>query len=247
MEQERKKSELVAIQIEKAIIEGIYKPGDRLPPERVLAERYNVSRSILREAMKHIAGMGLVRTEPQSGTYVTDYGKEASLELLVYLMDNNETLNPHILRSLLEFRDILEIGAAGISAELKDEAFIDVLRSRLNNLRDANDNPGLRAEKDYELHATIIAQTDNIAFRLLFNACRSVYLFYAEEFYRVPGHFEQTLTQLEDLIQAFEDGDGRRASTVMRSTLEYGRESIYESLDIDIRAVQGVFGGTHGS
>jgi len=227
-----KKSELAALRIETSILQGAYKPGDRLPPERVLAETYGVSRSILREAMKHIASLGLVRTEPQSGTYVTDYGKEASLELLIYLMDNNETLNPDILVSLMEFRELLEIGAAEKAAARSDPDFIRTLKSRLQALAKGSDNPKVLAERNYEFHAAIITRADNIAFRLLFNACRSVYLFYAGEFYRVPGHLGYTLTQLEELIAAFEKGDTAVVSDIMRETLTYGRDRIYESLNI---------------
>ena len=85
MSEIEKKSELVSLQIEKAILTGEFTPGVRLPPEREMAQRYGVSRSILRESVKQLASLGLVRTEAQSGTYVTDYSREASLEFLVYL------------------------------------------------------------------------------------------------------------------------------------------------------------------
>ncbi|MBN2051549.1 MAG: FadR family transcriptional regulator [Spirochaetales bacterium] len=231
MNSQRKKSELTALRIEKTILQGIYKPGDRLPPERVLAEEFCVSRSILREAMKHIASLGLVRTEPQSGTYVTDYGKEASLELLIYLMDNNETLDPIILKALLDFRELLEVGAAERAALRSSEDFLAVLRLHRRNMEDGTTDPLQLAKKDYEFHTLIIDRTDNIAFRLLFNACRSVYLFYAREFYRVPGHLEHALSQWDRLLEAFKQTDSAAAGAIMKETLAYGRDSIYQSLD----------------
>lgn len=244
MEKPGKKSELTALKIEKAILQGEYSPGDRLPPERVLAERYGVSRSILREAMKHMASLGLVCTEAQSGTYVTDYSREASLELLIYLLDNNETMDPYILRSLIDFRELLETGAAERAAGVSDAGFITTLRQRLKELAESRGTPATLAARDYEFHAAVIDRTGNIAFRLLFNACRPVYLFYAEEFYRVPGHHEHTLGQLEDLITALDARDGRRASEAMRSALTYGRESIYQSLQIQ---KSDTLGGSHGT
>ncbi len=236
MNGQRKKSEVAAAQIERAILSGEYKPGDRLPPERVLAERFAVSRSILREAVKYMASLGLLRTEAQSGTYVTDYSREASLEFLIYLLDNNEPIDPVILRSLLEFRDILEIGAAERAAERSGPAFLEELEKRLEDLKAAGDNPAALAERDYALHAAVIDRTGNIALRLLFNACRSVYLFYAQEFYRVDGHLETTLAQLQELIESFRRRNPERAASVMRSTLAYGREMIYESLGITVPA-----------
>jgi len=232
MGEQRRKSEITALQIQKAILEGRYKPGDRLPPERSLADEYGVSRSILREAVKHLAGIGLIRTEAQSGSYVTDYGQEASLEFLIYLLENNETLNPDIFRSLLDFRELLELGAVERAAELSDPDFIDTLSGKLQLMREAASDVILLTERDYDFHRMIINKTGNLAFKLLFNACRSVYTFYAGEFYRIPEHVDHTFFQLENLIAAFERKDKSSAVAIMKSALSYGRTSIYESLDI---------------
>jgi GntR family transcriptional repressor for pyruvate dehydrogenase complex len=229
---QRKKSEITALQIQKAILDGWYKPGDRLPPERSLADEYGVSRAILREAVKHLSGIGLVRTEPQSGTYVTDYGQEASLEFLVYLLENNETLNPEIFLSLLDFRELLETGAASRAALKSDEDFILSLNDNLKLMRAAAGDVELLTSRDYDFHRMIIGKTGNIAFKLLFNACRSVYTFYAQEFYSYPEHIEQTFKQLENLIEALKRKDPIASAEIMRYALSYGRDSIYDSLNI---------------
>ena len=57
----RKKLDRATKTLEREILEGDYKPGDRLPSERTLSLRYGVSRSILREGIRHLAGLGLVR------------------------------------------------------------------------------------------------------------------------------------------------------------------------------------------
>jgi len=232
MSEIEKKSELVSLQIEKAILTGEFTPGVRLPPEREMAQRYGVSRSILRESVKQLASLGLVRTEAQSGTYVTDYSREASLEFLVYLLDNNESLDPDIFRSLLEFRDMLECTAAHGAAERSDASFVSLMEKRLEVLKLCGNDPATLAQRDYEFHSAVIDRTGNIAFRLLFNACRPVYLFYAEEFYRFPGHLETTLGQLTALIEAFRRREGEKAAEVMASALAFGRERIFESLAI---------------
>ena len=229
---ERKKSEITAIKIQKAILDGRYSPGDRLPPERKLAEEYGVSRSIVREAVRHLSGIGLVRTEAQSGTYVSDYSQEASLEFLIYLLDNNETLNPEIFRSLLDFRELLEVGAAGTAAGLADEKFSDGLRTQLGKMKAEREDPLHLTELDFQFHRMIISRTGNIAFKLLFNACRSVYMFYAGEFYRQEHNIDHTFFQLERLIGAMDERDGPAASAIMKEALTYGRDSIYKSLGI---------------
>jgi DNA-binding FadR family transcriptional regulator len=63
----------IAYLLEKEIITGVYKAGDRLPAERLLAQNYQTSRNRIREAIIRLVTLGLLRTEPQSGTYVCNY------------------------------------------------------------------------------------------------------------------------------------------------------------------------------
>jgi GntR family transcriptional regulator, transcriptional repressor for pyruvate dehydrogenase complex len=229
-----KKTDEVARKLEREILSGGWKPGDRLPPERVLAEKYAVSRSILREGIKHLAGLGLLRTEPQSGTYVTDYRREASLEFLVYLLDNNETRDPEIFFAVNEFREILECACARKAALRGGPGGAALLRRALEEMKKVQDNPVLLAERDFAFHACFIDMTGNLALRLLFNACRRVYLFYAEAFYRVPENRGVTFRQLELFIRHIAAKEPEKAEKALQTALAYGRDEVFASLDIDI-------------
>jgi GntR family transcriptional repressor for pyruvate dehydrogenase complex len=65
-------SDAVASSLERRILEGSLKPGDRLPPERELAIELGVSRPSLREAIQKLASKGMVQSRQGGGTYVTD-------------------------------------------------------------------------------------------------------------------------------------------------------------------------------
>src|SRR5438270_10942104 len=69
--------EQVAEQIEKRILVGELRSGDRLPTEREMAEQFHVSRTAVREAMKILAQKGLVDMRPGRGTIVIDGAHEA--------------------------------------------------------------------------------------------------------------------------------------------------------------------------
>ena len=62
----------VVLQIEALILEGIVRVGDRLPGERELARQFEVSRPILRDALKDLEARGLITTRPGGGTHVAD-------------------------------------------------------------------------------------------------------------------------------------------------------------------------------
>lgn len=63
--------QVVAHRLQKMILQGELKPGDRIPSQRVLSEQFSVSRASLREALLTLETLGLVRTEPARGTFVT--------------------------------------------------------------------------------------------------------------------------------------------------------------------------------
>src|ERR1035437_1829315 len=64
--------EQIVEQIEKSIVGGEIKPGEQLPPERELAQRFGVSRTAVREAVKALSEKGLVEALPGRGTFVTN-------------------------------------------------------------------------------------------------------------------------------------------------------------------------------
>jgi len=94
--------------MELAIFTGELNPHDRFPSERELAERYGVSRPVVREAMTHLTQLGLVRTVPKSGTYVSDFKAETSLSLLIHIMRTTGLVDPDVILSMLKVRRMAE-------------------------------------------------------------------------------------------------------------------------------------------
>src|SRR5947208_15742401 len=99
--------EQVAVQIEKRILDGELRNGDRLPTEREFAEQFHVSRTAVREAMKLLEQKGLVEMRPGRGTRVIDGTSRAvrhSLDLMMQVGQGGSRL------SLVEVREMLEPG-----------------------------------------------------------------------------------------------------------------------------------------
>ncbi len=119
----QKPSEIVMRQIKDIISSGELSPGDKLPPERILAERFKVGRSHIREAIKKLEFYGIVNTLPQSGTVVANLG----INLINGLIANVLQLDKDDFKSLLETRSILEIEAARLAAQRIDEAGLEKL------------------------------------------------------------------------------------------------------------------------
>ena len=84
--------DLIISQIRESIISGLIKPGEKLPPERKLAEKLGVSRNQVREAINKLSFYGIVKVLPQSGTVVTGTGTIALEGLIsdVLKIENND-------------------------------------------------------------------------------------------------------------------------------------------------------------
>ena len=99
-----KLSDLITKELETMIIEGLLKPGDRLPPERELAERFDVSRPSLREAIQNLKAKGMVISRQGGGNYISDDLGSDLRDPLLQAMSNHVEFR----YDLLEFRDALE-------------------------------------------------------------------------------------------------------------------------------------------
>src|SRR4029077_12823289 len=89
--------EEIVQQLRGLILRGQYAVGDKLPPERKLAETLGVNRASLREAIKSLELMGLVHTRQGDGTRVLDFMQTAGVELVSHLIAVAGTPNLEVL------------------------------------------------------------------------------------------------------------------------------------------------------
>jgi GntR family transcriptional repressor for pyruvate dehydrogenase complex len=101
-------------QIKNLIMEGNLKPGERLPPERDLAEKLNVSRVAVREALLTLEFMGLIEIKRGSGVFIPE---ELQPELVLNSIDFALNFKENIIEDLVEVRQVLETKMAGLAAK----------------------------------------------------------------------------------------------------------------------------------
>lgn len=109
----RRLADDIVNQLETMILEGTLKAGERLPAERVLAERFGVSRPSLREAIQRLAAQGLLVSRHGGGTFVAESLGSTFSDPLLRLLESNEDAQ----RDLLEFRHTLEGSCAYYAAQ----------------------------------------------------------------------------------------------------------------------------------
>lgn len=122
-----------------AIVSGKFKPGEFLPTEEALCEEFGVSRPIIREAMKSLVSVGVVRTRQGQGSVVVDQHEwnEFSAELLIVRCEIGAIHD--VLHEVLELRIGLEASAAEAAAVKAGSADIQLLREHIDAMQKAKD------------------------------------------------------------------------------------------------------------
>ena len=223
-------SETVYEKLKKEIVNGVYIAGSRLPAERKLADKYNVSRITIRDSIGKLAQLGLVNKVPQSGTYVNEYESEASLDLLIHIMNSKDHVDPDILISLMEFRRLAEIFAAKKAARHITEENGKELDSIIMQIERDPENPDNLSECDYRLHYTIARQSENIMIKLMFNSFKPVYRYYTDFFYRLDGAGDKSIDFHRRLVNSIKNGDEEFSAYVMEQTLIYAENRVKEAV-----------------
>ncbi|MEL7118065.1 MAG: FadR/GntR family transcriptional regulator [Bacteroidota bacterium] len=150
-------------QIRELITSGQLKPGDKLPPERKLAEAFGVGRSNVRDAIKKLEFYGILRTLPQSGTIVAGIGISALEGLItdVLKMENSD------FASLIETRVLLETEAARLAASRRTEEDIQNIKAAMLAYNEKVALKEQAVEEDLLFHLKIAEASKNSVLKSL--------------------------------------------------------------------------------
>jgi GntR family transcriptional repressor for pyruvate dehydrogenase complex len=157
-------------QIECLILQGVLRPGDRLPAERELSETLDVSRPTLREALADLEERGLIATRPGGGTFIAEVLGSAFAPPLVELFATHDTA----LFDYVAFRRDLEGLAAERAATSATEADLRTIDSVFRRMEEAASkrNPDEEAAIDAQFHMTIVEAAHNV---VMLHMMRSLY------------------------------------------------------------------------
>jgi GntR family transcriptional repressor for pyruvate dehydrogenase complex len=174
-------------------------PGDKLPPERQLADLLEVSRPSLREALHILQAQGLVQIPV------------VAQELRASVMTKTHGLN-----ELFDAREVLEVPASRWAAEKATKEDIRLLRATLNQIDTITainpvDFDQLQA-LDAKFHLTIVGIAGNRFINQTLNVLQDVMKMSMETTLRLPGRSDISRNEHNEILAAIESGDGERAS-----------------------------------
>ena len=216
---EDERSDLVA-RILTFVAERRLTSGERLPSERELAERFEVGRNAVREAIAVLETVRLVERRPNSGIYLRAMDRDGSLDALVLRADLGVPLDEAEVSELIEMRRILEVQGtelAGLRRRDEDLARIDAALEAGRRAVASREN---FAARDAEFHLAVAAATRNSVLRRVVNSfyllSRTRRWHYFADGRRAPD----AQRQHEAMAAAIRAGDAAGAAALMRAHLQ---------------------------
>jgi len=219
-------SSAVFEQIVGQILDGTLDPGSPLPSERALTSQLGVTRQVVREALQRLDQLGLVEIRHGGSTRVRDYRSHSGLDLLPRLSQRPDgSLDPEVVRSVMEMRQAVGADAAALCATRLDDT--SELSRAVAELGDADGGRAL----DTRFWDLVVDGSRNICYRLSLNALRQAYQpaaalvahILADELAAVPRYLE--------VIAAIDARDPERARAAASDLLAVGTVAITAFLE----------------
>ncbi len=223
-------SDQIAETLETMIAEGSLKPGERLPSERDLASRLEVSRPSLREAIQKLNSKGLLKTRRGGGTFVCDGLEPSFVDPLLALLREL----PESRFDILEIRHALEGTAAYYAALRSTEEDKTNIRSKFDQMieKHGDPDPMEEARADAEFHLAIVEASHNLVLlhvmRGLFTLLQSSISHNLDKLYTLPRVFDPLRNQHERLMDAIIEGDSEKARQAAQSHMVFVEESLQQ-------------------
>jgi DNA-binding FadR family transcriptional regulator len=209
---------------EELILSGKLSIGQRLPPERVLAQQLGVSRPVVHEGLVELAARGLVTMKPRVGTVVSDYRREGSLTLLDSLVSYGKgRLAPELLEDLLALRRLLETETARLAARQRTAADLRELRAILTREADQPHELDLVVDLDFRFHHLVALASGNRLYPMLVKSFEPAHNNLAKQFFARKTVFLRVFALHREIVDAIAARDEERAGATMARLLEHGR------------------------
>jgi GntR family transcriptional repressor for pyruvate dehydrogenase complex len=227
-----KLSQSVVRQIELLILRGILRPGERLPAERELAERLDVSRPSLRDAIANLQDRGLLTTRAGSGVFVADVLGSAFSGALVQLFAGHE----EAVFDYLAFRRDMEGLAAERAARHGSDTDLKVVDTILQKMEAAHTkrNPEEEACLDADFHMAIIEASHNVIMlhmmRSMFGLLREGVFYNRQVMFRQRTTRDTLLDQHRAINAALQAREPDRARAAVEAHLGFVEQALSDHM-----------------
>ena len=201
--------EAVLSHLRSSIERGEYAVGEKLPSEAALSREFEVSRSVIREALRGLQALGMTESKTGKGTFVTATGPA-----------DNPTFGPYSARDLIEVRRHVEIPVAGYAAVRRSQDDLDLLAHLLGRMEAETDNTAWVA-LDSLFHITIAQASGNPVFGKVIEEIRDALARQSAFLNQLGDRRRQSNVEHRDIVKAIESRVESAAVAAMSAHLQH--------------------------
>jgi GntR family transcriptional regulator, transcriptional repressor for pyruvate dehydrogenase complex len=218
--------EQIVQQVEESIQKGSLKTGDKLPPERELAQQFGVSRTAVREAVKALREKGFVEAYPGRGTFIMETDSHPIRLSLDRMVKAGQAEGS---RYLTEVREAMEPEIAAMAAERADGEDLAAMRECFTVMENAKRDPDAFIEADLDFHLALAEAAGNPIILSLIDSIVGLLREQRMGIFQVEGGPERGQYHHKKILEAVEHRDSGGAREAMKAHMRQVREDSRKS------------------
>jgi GntR family transcriptional repressor for pyruvate dehydrogenase complex len=220
-------SEAAFEKLVKALIQGSWKEGDRIPPERELCLKLGIGRASLREALKALELIGMLESKVGDGTFVCPRSEFLSRPLLWAITGTDRSE----LRDIVEARRLLEEDIAALAAERATDEEVEEISVAVNDFRENIASPEAALKADMDFHLAVARAAHNAILLNSVQLLRNMMKHWLLLKLQVPRAAAMVLQQHEGILSAIRYRDATLARSLMCEHLSQMGRLLVEIVD----------------
>lgn len=205
------------------------KKEEKLPSEQTLAEKFGVSRNVIREALKILKERGLVDPKNGMGSYITK-PEASNLSDVISRMVAMDNIN---FRNIYDVRIILETASCKRAAMNATEEELENMMDLLKQLQQREISIEERRELDFAFHVAIAESTGNPLLVFFVQAMKNIFLEMIEKGILIEGGIDDAIKRHANIMEALKAGDPNMAEVMMYDHLIFSEKNVenyYENI-----------------
>ena len=214
-------SHLVSEKLKQYIIENQIQPGQRLPAERELVKTLQVSRSVLREALRGLENIGILSIRHGEGAFVKTHYMTPLINQLMF----HWKLDQKKVSDLFELRKIFELAAIEQIIQHAGEADFDQLGELSSHMKKAAGDTLLVQQADVEFHLCLIQATHNELF-IQMTELLVQYFSQTPHYHMTAQEIEKAIIEHAEIVSALRKRDAQEAKRILQNHLDFSKKYV---------------------
>jgi len=218
-------------QIKSLILKNQYKPGDRLPPERSLAEQLKISRPSLREALRILSVLGLIDIRVGNGIYVKEVNFLPYIESVNLSISSRLQMERDSFIKLWQVRKILEVGMVELSPKQITDSFLKSLWHCIEEMEKNIEHQDAFISSGIRFHRLIAEAKQNEILILIWDTLANLIRRSHDKIYRIARSPKRSLQAHKRIYRALKAKDPKKAVEAMKQHMLEEEKALLAALE----------------